>query len=237
MPNHLETNSKPLKALKACSLFAGVAERDLEVIANKMELTTAQRGKLIMQHGDMSSETYFLLSGTVIGQLVAQNGREIVFTEIAAGGYFGELAALDGAARSITISANSDCRFARLTEKNFMEMIATHPNVAINLAKDLAAQMRRMNERIFGLVIHDVDVRVRIRLSQLAQEQEQLVAGGTILNAPTHEAIANFIGSNREGVSRAISRLSKAGIISASRKQVVIQDLDRLLSPIDGAPE
>ncbi len=182
-----------------------------------------------MQHGDRTTETYFLLSGAVIGQLVAQNGREILFTEIAKGGYFGELAPLDGAPRSITISASANSLFAKLNEANFMQMLTDYPQVSINLATDLAAQLRRMNERVFGLVVHDVETRVRIRLSQLAQDQEQLFNGGIISQMPTHEVLASFIGSNREAVSRAIARLSKSGVIVANRKQIEIKNLDNLL--------
>lgn len=228
--------TKPLSALRSCSLFLGLPEKHIETIAAKMELATAPRGRLIMQHGDKTTETYFLLSGAVIGQLVAQNGREILFTEIGGAGYFGELAALDGAARSITISAVSDCRFMTLSDKNFLQVLARYPQVAINLARDLAARLRQMNDRVFGLVVHDVETRVRIRLSQLAQEQEKLVTGGVIENSPTHEAMASFIGSNREAVSRAIARLNKAGIIASSRQRMVIQDLDKLIFPLDGLP-
>jgi CRP/FNR family cyclic AMP-dependent transcriptional regulator len=221
--------SNALKTLHNCSLFYGVPTQDLDDIAQAIEITSAPRGRLIMQHGDQTTEMYFLLSGGVIGQLVAGTGREVLFTEIAVGGYFGEFAALDSEARSITISASADCVFAKLSGAKFRGALLAYPQLAVNLATDLARRLRGMNDRVFGLVVYDVETRVRIRLMQLAQAQEQLIEGGIITDMPTHEAMASFVGANREAVSRAISHFSKAGIIATQRKKVVIKDLGGLL--------
>lgn len=216
-------------ALRANGLLEGLDERALDAVTQKIEVMRVPRGKLIMMHGDMTTETYFLLSGSVIGQVVAENGREILFTEIAQGGYFGELAALDGKARSIAISAHSDCVLGKLQGPAFLGLLREYPQIAINLATDLGARLRRMNDRVFGLVVYDVEARVRVRLMQLAQEQEQLLDGGVITKAPTHETIASFIGANREAVSRVIAKLNRAGIIAAKRGEITIKDVGALL--------
>ncbi|KQI68390.1 hypothetical protein AN189_11395 [Loktanella sp. 3ANDIMAR09] len=219
--------------LAASDLFCGIAEDDLQGIADRMTVMTVPKGRLIMQHGDLATDVFFVLSGTVIGQLVAQSGRQILFTEFDAGAHFGEMAALDGAARSITISASSDCRIARLTEADFTELMMTFPRIAINLARELGKRLRSMNDRLFGLVMHDVETRVAIRIMQLAQDQEQLVQDGTITDVPTHEALASFVGSNREAVSRSVARLAKSGIIATDRGRIDIRDLDRLMDAAD----
>ncbi|MGJ8623351.1 MAG: Crp/Fnr family transcriptional regulator [Yoonia sp.] len=226
-------NTDQLRALRDCSLLVDLDRADLDAVAQNLDLIRVPRGKLIMMHGDRTNDTYFLLSGRVIGQVVAKNGREILFTEIAQGGYFGELAALDGAARSITISAHSDCILAKLSGPAFQALLHKHPQIGINLAKDLATRLRRMNDRVFGLVVHDIETRVRVRLMQMAQAQEQLVDGGVITAPPTHEVIAGFVGANREAVSRVIAKLNRAGVIAAKRKQILIKDTQALLQTVD----
>jgi CRP-like cAMP-binding protein len=108
-----------------------------------------------------------------------------------------------------------------------------YPQLAINLATDLGTRLRRMNDRVFGLVVHNVETRVRVRLMQLAQEQEQLVNGGVITNAPTHEVISNFIGANREAVSRVIAKLNRDGVIMSKRGVITINDVDALMDTED----
>ncbi|KPN63422.1 transcriptional regulator, Crp/Fnr family [Aliiroseovarius crassostreae] len=211
-------------------MFADLPAQIVESFTQNAEIVTAPKGRLIVMSGDQTTDTYFLISGSIIGQIVAQNGREILFNKIGQGGYFGELAALDGAERSITISAQTDCVLAKLRKEDFLDLLNLFPQVAINLARDLAERLRHMNERVFGLIVHDVETRLRIRLMQLAQEQEQLIEGGEITDMPTHEVMAGYVGSNREAVSRAVARLSKAGVIETTRKKVVIRDLNALLS-------
>lgn len=229
MQNIYDARVKRLHALASCSLFYGVRAVELEDIASKMDTISVPRGRLIVQHGDETTDVYFLMSGSVIGQLLASSGREVVFTEVAVGGYFGELAALDGGTRSITISASADCMMAKLSERAFKEVLLAYPQVSVNLATDMAKIMRQMNDRVYGLVVHDVETRVRLRLMQLAQEQQQLIKDGIIKNMPTHEAIANFVGSNREAVSRAIAKLKKRGILASDKKRIVIRDIEQLL--------
>lgn len=229
-----KTRSVLFGEIENCSLFNGLNQEQLNLVESQMERVTAPRGRLLIQNGDTTTDTYVLLSGSVIGQLMADTGREIMFTEIATGGYFGELAALDGRPRSITISASTDCVLAKLNKQAMHGLFHEFPVIAVNLAMGLAAQLRAMNDRVFGLVVHDVETRVRARLMQLAQAQEQLMVGGVIKNTPTHEVMASFVGANREAVSRAMAKLNKTGIIVKDRKNVVIKDLEKLLLPTDG---
>ena len=153
------------------------------------------------------------------------------------GQYFGELAALDGEPRSITISASANCTLAKLSEDDFCDMLLEHPQTAVNLATDLALRLRSMNERVFGLVVHDVDTRVRLHLMRLAQSQEQLVEGGTVEDVPTHEILARFIGANREAVSRAMAKLAKQGVISTERGKVTLLDLPKLIAGLEDSED
>jgi len=116
----------------------------------------------------------------------------------------------------------------------FQDILMSFPQVSINLAKELGARLRGMNERVFGLVMHDVETRVALHLMQLAQDQGQLFSDGIISDPPTHEVIANFVGSNREAVSRAIAKLNKSDIVESTRKRVVVLNFAALLATASG---
>jgi CRP-like cAMP-binding protein len=94
---------------------------------------------------------------------------------------------------------------------------------------DLAERNRRLTERIFALVAHDVDKRVRALLSRLAQRAGQLKPGGVLSPAPTHHAMAAYVGANREAVSRVIARLAADGVIETGRRRIAFRDIDALL--------
>lgn len=213
------------------TLFQGLPPEEILEIASAAHVFDVAPGDVLIHDGEVKDDIFFLLDGSVIGQMVAESGREIVFTEMQAGCHFGELAALDGMPRSITVSARTASRVARLSGAQFSRIMHENAIVAVNLARELAARIRTMNERLFGLVVHDVETRVRMHLLKLAQDQGALSDGGILAPAPTHEEMATYVGANREAVSRAIARLNKSGMIKASRKHIIFQDCDSLLEP------
>jgi CRP-like cAMP-binding protein len=190
---------------------------------------TVNPGRIVIEQGERSDQVYFVLSGRLLGQLVSENGREIAFTEIRAGSHFGELAALDGHPRSITVSAIEEAQLGRIGGSAFRRWLQAEPTLALALARDLAARNRRLTERIFGLVAHDVEKRVRAFLTRMAQGAGELKPGGVLRSAPTHDEMATFVGANREAVSRVIARLSAEGVVESGRRRIVIHDVDALL--------
>lgn len=98
-----------------------------------------------------------------------------------------------------------------------------------NLALDLASRNRLLTERVFGLVVHDAETRLRLYLSRLAQDQGQLRTGGVLEPAPTRDDMARYVGVNREAVSRMIARLTRAGVIDSARRRIVIRQPTQLV--------
>jgi CRP/FNR family cyclic AMP-dependent transcriptional regulator len=214
--------------LSRITLFRGL-DKDLPVrLAAETTALTVQAGEIVIEQGDHSTDVYFVLSGGLIGILLSEAGKEITFTDINVGSYFGELSALDGRPRSITISAATRSLLARVSAESFQSWFEHVPGIARNLAIDLSDRNRMLTERIYGLVVHDVRDRVRLLLSRVARSRGQLFHDGVLFPAPTHEAIAAHVGANREAVSRVIARLSREGVIAASRQRIVVRNIAAL---------
>ncbi|WP_243721886.1 Crp/Fnr family transcriptional regulator [Meridianimarinicoccus aquatilis] len=218
-----------LAALGDMPLFSGVPEESLLKLADDFQEFSVLEGRIIVEQGEESRDFYVVLSGGVIGLLITEGGRQVSFTEMGAGRYFGELSALDGSPRSITVSASERSRIARLNNDAFQDWLEREPRILRNIAIDLAARTRVLNERVIGLIVHDVETRVRMLLVRLAQEREQLIPEGVIHPAPTHEQMATYVGANREAVSRVVARLSKEGVITSKRQKVIIHRVGDLL--------
>lgn len=221
------------QALSACSLFYGLTEEELTEVAARMRVFEAPSGRLLIQEGDDSADTFFLIKGTAMGQRISDKGKEVLFIDIRPGGYFGELAALDGEVRSITISAKTKCLVGVVGDTVFLDLLHEYPQIAVNLATDLALRLRHMNRRLMGLIVHDVEARVRMHIMQMAQAAEQLKVGGVITEAPTHEVMASYVGANREAVSRVMAKLTKSGVLATARGRIEILDLIALGKGLD----
>lgn len=83
--------------------FAACTDEQLADIARKAERLRVQEGEVILREGRLGRELYIILEGAVV---VTRAGR--VVNEWGPGDYFGELAAIEAAPRSATVTATSD---------------------------------------------------------------------------------------------------------------------------------
>lgn len=98
-------------------------------------------GTVIFRHGDPGDAMYAVLEGAV----VIQNDG-VVIEEIPAGGIFGEMALVDGAARSADAIAQTDVKLARIDEQRFMTLAQYNPYFTLEILRVTVARLRRRVE-------------------------------------------------------------------------------------------
>lgn len=215
--------------LAKVGLFKDLPAAELSKLVPGVAPVRVLKGHTVMEKGDMSTDVFLVLNGRLVGVLISDEGKEVAYAEFRRSTHFGELAALDHGPRSLTVFAAEESLVGRISGPQFLEWLDTFPRIARNLMVDLGTRNRRLNDRIFELVVHDVETRVRLLLVRLAMEADQLHDGGLLDPAPTHSDIASHVGANREAVSRVLARLAKTGIIESGRKKITISHLDELV--------
>src|SRR3954468_11039408 len=61
--------------------------------------------EVLVDFDEISSDVYFLVSGDVRVCMRTKSGKEVIFGDLRASQFFGELAALDGTSRSANVTA------------------------------------------------------------------------------------------------------------------------------------
>jgi CRP-like cAMP-binding protein len=216
--------------LAKIGLFHDLAPGELKQLVPGVAPMRVLKGQTVIERGDTSTDVFCVLAGRLVGVLVSAQGKEVAFAEFRKSAHFGELAALDLGPRSLTVTAAEESLVGRISGSQFAEWTRLFPRIAQNLLTSLAARNRALNDRIFELVVHDVETRVRLLLVRLAIEADQLHAGGLLDPAPTHNEIAAHVGANREAVSRVLARLAKSGVIASGRKKIALARPDDLVA-------
>jgi CRP/FNR family transcriptional regulator len=110
-----------------------------------------------------------------------------------------------------------------------------HPIIAVSALKMLARRLRNCAALVETLSLHDVDRRLGRLLLAEARSRGTARGRGLELEFPlTHQQVASRIGSVREVVSRAFSRLQQAGFVRTDGKMVVIADVERFAKYTEG---
>jgi CRP/FNR family cyclic AMP-dependent transcriptional regulator len=86
---------------------------------------------------------YVVYSGKVA---IEREGK--LLEELSEGDSFGEMSLIDGAPRSATARAKTDCEVAPITERAFTLLVHEQPIFALSLMHNLADRLRRANEGV-----------------------------------------------------------------------------------------
>jgi CRP-like cAMP-binding protein len=198
---------------------------DVAAISRRWSERCYQLNEIIIAHGDNGCDVFFLLEGRARVTMFSEDGREIAYRDIAPGEIFGELAGIDGKARSASVVALEATRVARLTGTAFRDIVMSHPAFAWVLLEHLSAQLRRMTERVFEFSTLVVRKRLILELLRRADEIGPVNGQVALSPAPTHSELAATISTHREAVSREMSTLAKRGLVEKRGSRLMLHDL------------
>ncbi|MET3663559.1 Crp/Fnr family transcriptional regulator [Caulobacter sp. 1776] len=218
---------------RANKLFRHMTPDEVAALAPQIETLRCGKGEMIVQRRDEDGGIYLLLEGVLLANLYARSGREVGYRRIAPGGYFGEIAAIDGLPRSVNIVAVEDARLVRLPQRLVARLFEESPRFMRALLEDMATLTRALTDRLFELTAVSVACRVDIELLRMAT-----AAGGegdtaVIHPCPTHAELAVLVGSQREPVTRELNRLAGLNIIRQSGRTLKILDMAALADEVE----
>jgi CRP-like cAMP-binding protein len=224
----------PLVAsLARIPFFAGLDDDALVRVAAGTRTRRFRRGEVIFHAGDPGDALFILVSGEVKISLPSETGDEAIIATLQAGDVFGELALLDGAARSATASALSATEAVVLPRDRFRELIATEPIVRDALLASLAGELRRLTVHVEELHFLDMTGRVAARLVRLAEESAPAPDdGGTIRlrSSLTQGELASMVGCTRQSVNKLLGQFSDEGLVRLDREGIAVTDLPGLVA-------
>lgn len=100
-------------------------------------------GETIFREGDPAKELYVIQSG----QVEIQFGNRLLDT-LESNDLFGEMALIDGAARSATAVAKTDVVLVPMSKKDFLTLVSRAPSFALDIMAMLARRLRAANRAI-----------------------------------------------------------------------------------------
>jgi CRP/FNR family transcriptional regulator, cyclic AMP receptor protein len=216
--------------LRKVPLFRHLSEADVVALAEAARERSYPKNSVILFEDDPGDALYVVATGTVKVVLIGEDGREVILSVLGPGDFFGEMALIDDEPRSAHVIAMEDSNLYVLRREDFQSCLKLQPGIALALLKELSRRLRRVDEKVGGLVLLDVPGRVARLLLELADEND----GAKITRRLTHQTIAQMIGSSRETVSRTMRQLVDQGFIHISRREIQIKNRPALESASGG---
>jgi CRP/FNR family transcriptional regulator, cyclic AMP receptor protein len=177
------------------------------------------RGVVLFHEGEAGGSLYVLMRGRVAVRVTTPDGDTATLNVIGPGAAFGELSLLDPATmRTATVQAIEPVQTLVLRQADFERLRRSYPSVDRLLVDYLAAQVRRLSDRLTEALCFEARTRVLRRLLDL----NAVFDNGPV--SVTQEEISTMAGTTRPTVNRVMQDLAEAGIVELGRGRFTVVD-------------
>ena len=211
--------------LRRIPLFSLLKDDELEAIYKLSYIRKCTKDSIILLENEGGDTLFIIISGKVKVTTFSESGKEVIFSILNEGDFFGDMSLMDGKPRSATVISIEDSELRLLRRNDFIKLVEEHPGISLKLLEELTTRLRKADERIESLAILDVTGRVAGILLQLADERGEKTDNGVVIKSrPTHQELANMVGTTRETVTRVLKQLENKKYINMSGKDLQIFD-------------
>jgi CRP-like cAMP-binding protein len=215
-------------SLRRCLLFAELDDEALSRVAGHLNRRRFRRDEVVFHMDDPGDSLHILASGSMKVALPSLDGEEAIIASLRVGDFFGELALLDGAPRSATVTALEASETMVLPRHAFLALLDADPQVRDALLAGLAHELRRLTGQVEELHFLDLAGRLASRLARLAREVDPKANEVTLSWRYSQSDLAAMIGGTRQSVNKLLADLVADGLVTVERDTLVVHDVERL---------
>ena len=130
-----------VELLRSVPLFMECSDRQLEFIATQVEDVDIPTGDVLCREGTSGGDFFVIVKGTA---RVERDGK--MLRTLGPGGFFGEIAIIDGGPRTATVTAETPMRVLNLSRGQFQNVLTASPDMARQLLYAVTRRMRTIGE-------------------------------------------------------------------------------------------
>ncbi|MEN8193386.1 MAG: Crp/Fnr family transcriptional regulator [Bacteroidota bacterium] len=211
--------------LRYVPIFTDLPEESLQKIERIGRRKTYSKDEPILLEEDSGTALFVIISGKVKVSRSSSDGREVIITILGESDFFGEMAILDGLARSANVIATEKSDVFLIHRNDFLILLRNHTEVAITLLQELTTRLRNADMKIKALSLKDSEGKVATVLLQIAEYAGVIRKGVVeIEKLPVQQDLANMAGTSRETISRTLHAFAKRGYIELDGVNLRILD-------------
>jgi CRP-like cAMP-binding protein len=188
------------------------------------------QGATIFAKGDPGTTLMAVLSGSVRISVSAGNGHEAVLNIIKPGQLFGEIALLDGRARTADAVAITDCELMVIDRRDFIPFLHREPDVVLKLIEILCARIRRTSAQVEDVMYLGIPARLAKALLELSGGVEASAARDKVRIA--QRELGNIVGMSRETTNKQLRAWQQRAWVRLERGSIAVVDAAALMKLI-----
>ena len=218
--------SSKLSVLRKQPIFCDLDPEALDQLCRYAKHTTLKRGTTIVSKGDPGNSLIVVISGTIKISVSSPDGRSAILNLIGPGEIFGEVAVLDGKARTADATANSNCEIYVIDRRDFIPFVRSQPALAMKFIELLCTRLRWTSDQVEEVILQNLPGRLASALLRLTEKHKLAPAGRTI--AITQQEISEMVGMTRESINKQLRAWAARNWVRLEHGAIVVLDVASL---------
>ena len=214
--------SNKLAVLRKHAIFSDLDPDALDQLCRYAKHTTLKRGAAICSKGDPGNSLFAVVSGTVKISTSSADGRSAIFNLIGAGEIFGEVALLDGLARTADATAHTNCEIFVIDRREFIPFVKSQPALAMKFIELLCMRLRWTSDQVEQVILQNLPGRLASALIRLTEKRKLAPGGRTI--AVTQQEISEMVGMTRESINKQLRAWAARNWVRLEHGAIVVLD-------------
>ena len=194
-------------------------------------------GELIVARGDPAEEWTACAKGAVRVSSTSITGKQITFTYVEPGIWFGDISIFDGDARTHDAYAHGETSILCVAKADFHKILAQH----VELYAALLRLQARRSRQLFGLIedLNTLPLRARLAKQLLHLVRSYGVASlsdGTEIRIGlqlAQEELAQLLGASRQRVNQELKSMERENAIRIEPGGLVVRDRPALMRIVE----
>lgn len=207
-------------ALKHSIILGELQPNSLDSFSKIGRRVNLDAGSTLFHQGDPGDAVYVIESGSVEISILSESGKKLSLNLMGPFDVFGEIAALDGGARTATATTLEPTTLLQYSRLDLQNVMLQHPQIAIDFIAVLCRRLRWVSQQVEDLALLDVESRLARRLLILHAK----FSDESGLIHLSQSELADFLAVSRESINKVLQTWRAEGLIELSRGAVRVCD-------------
>jgi len=225
-----------LALLRNHPIFCDLEPEALDQLCRYAKHSTLKRGATIFSKGDPGNSLFAVISGTVKISISSADGRRAILNLIGAGEIFGEIAVLDGQARTADATANTNCEIFAIDRREYLPFVRSQPELAMKFIELLCTRLRWTSDQVEQVILQNLPGRLAGALIRLTDKEDKLASGGRTI-AITQQEISEMVGMTRESINKQLRVWAVRNWVRLEHGAIVVLDTAPLQALAEAGPQ
>ncbi len=212
--------------LAQCPVFRGIHEKEMKILLQKIhfQIKNFAKDDIVVFSGEIVSNLYIILSGSVKGEMIDYSGKTIKIEDIEAPKPLAT-AFLFGIENKypVTVTANNEVKILSIPVDEFLKLLQMNAQILKNYLNIITTRAQFLSQKLHFLSFKTIREKVAHYLLKEAGENFH-----SIELKNTQQQLADLFGVTRPSLARVFGEMQKEGLIKIEKKTVTLTDKTKL---------